>query len=51
VKPNELRARRKRDEQAAKVRGEKLERYLQDGEPRNDPAPELVPDDATRRRC
>jgi hypothetical protein len=40
--------RRKREEQAAKVRGEKLERYLQDGEPRNDPAPELVPDDGDK---
>jgi hypothetical protein len=48
MKPNELRARRKREEQAAKVRGEKLERYLQDGEPRNDPAPDLVPDEADR---
>jgi hypothetical protein len=48
MKPNEMRARRKRDEQNAKIRGEKLERYLQDGEPRNDPAPELVPGEADK---
>jgi hypothetical protein len=48
VKPNELRARRKREQEAAKVRGEKLEAFLRSGEPKDLPAPHLAPDDSDR---
>lgn len=48
MKPADLRRRRKHNEQAAKVRGEKLEHYLQTGEPRDLPTPELVPDEGDK---